>query len=102
MSSAAVVLTIVVVGLWADGFRHVALAWKAYFGWQLSLPKNQRTPARAVFGPEMRGLTYMLSGCMSEAPPERAAKYTHHMRWFLAELVTFGVVVSAAVAFWPR
>lgn len=81
------------IGLFLDAARHVVLFWKAFFGWQLSMPRAQRRPARAILRRAPRGFDNFLGrfenyfglDAMDDAPPEAASNYKHHARRFLME-----------------
>jgi len=79
------------LGLFVDAVRHLALGWKVFFGWQLSMPRKQRRPASAVLERKAwSGLDdyFGLDG-MDDAPPEAASIYRHHAARFMTESALF-------------
>jgi len=101
MDAAVITLLVAVGGLWVDAMRHVVLGWRAFVGWQLSLPRDQRRPARAVLDPRLRSIDYIPRGGMQDALPERTLAYRHHARWFLAEAALFTMIIFVVV-YWPN
>ena len=92
-----IVLFVAVALLFLDAMRHLALAWKAYFGWQGSLARADRASPRQNGGTFLR-LRDMTDTPVEGAPPAVRARYRHNMRWFLAESGIF-MVVCFTVAF---
>jgi hypothetical protein len=96
------------IGLFLDAGRHVVLAWKAFFGWQLSMPRAQRRSARSILGRAARRSDNLLGrfdayfglDAMDDAPPEAASNYKHHARRLFVDGALL-IAVSALIQILP-
>jgi hypothetical protein len=98
MTTTLVIVLFTALGLlFLDAMRHVALAWKAYFGWQMSLDRADRALPRQSSATFVR-LRHMTETPVEGAPTAVRVGYRHNMRWFLAEAGIF-IAVCFIVAF---
>jgi hypothetical protein len=99
----AIALAVVMVGLFIDAVRHLALAWKVFFGWQLSMPRKQRRPASAILEkPAWSGIgDYFGLGAMDDAPPEAASVWRYHAARFMIRVALF-MGLGFVVVFLPK
>lgn len=96
MSTALVIVLFATAGvLFLDAMRHLVFAWKAYFGWQMSLDRVDRASPRVGVATFLR-LRDMTETPVEEAPGGVRASYRHNMRWFLAEAGIFLVICFTA------
>lgn len=108
MNPVDIALVALWIGLFLDAARHVVLAWKAFFGWQLSMPRARRRPARSIFRRAARGSDAFLGrfdayfglDAMDDAPPEATSSYKHHARRFFVDGALL-IAVSALIQILP-